>query len=253
MDSHVMHRKLVEETISFMRLNLTSFDRNLSLDSLASRSGFSKSHFIDLFENTTGITPHHFLTSLRMKKAKELLLETSKTATEIALEVGYFSFPTFSRTFSNYVGCSPKNFRKQSSCFSKEAIIRAVSKYNLINDGLKCDYSIKGDVNPPDGIDGAIFVGIFSKGVPQGIPDFGTILIRQRQFHIGFPDAGEIRLLATLVPFDMLDMLNSGEFVPQWVASSKVSTPLPSTVHLELRKTTNIDPPIVMSLRSLLG
>jgi AraC-like DNA-binding protein len=113
-DTVAAREAAVEKVINHIRCNLTdsSWDADLSLDALCRQGGYSKSHFISVFEEVTGTTPHHFLASLRMQRAKDLLLSTNRSVTEISLEIGYNSFPTFSRTFSAIVGLAPSEFRK---------------------------------------------------------------------------------------------------------------------------------------------
>src|SRR6185503_886573 len=59
----------------------------LDLDRIAEIAAVSKFHFVRLFDQVTGTTPHHFLACLRMQRAKELLLSTNSSITDICLEV----------------------------------------------------------------------------------------------------------------------------------------------------------------------
>ncbi len=47
-----------------------------------------------------------------MNKAKLLLVQTHKSITEIAFEVGYANNASFTNIFTDKIGCSPKTFRK---------------------------------------------------------------------------------------------------------------------------------------------
>src|SRR4030066_175369 len=60
------------------------------------------------FDEITGTPPHHFLACLRMQRAKELLLQSESSITDICLEVGYTSLGSFSTTFRELVGFSPQ-------------------------------------------------------------------------------------------------------------------------------------------------
>src|ERR1035437_7975337 len=80
----------------------------LNLDELAQTAAISKFHFVRVFDETTGTTPHQFLSCLRIQRAKELLLKSSSPITEVCLEVGYNSLGSFSSTFSELDGLSPQ-------------------------------------------------------------------------------------------------------------------------------------------------
>jgi transcriptional regulator GlxA family with amidase domain len=102
------HSTIVQRVIAFMRAHL---DATLTLDDLARHAATSKFHFVRIFEEATGKTPHHYLTCLRLQRAKELLLNSDDSIMDVCLDVGYSSHGTFSRTFAFFVGLSPTEFR----------------------------------------------------------------------------------------------------------------------------------------------
>ena len=54
----------------------------------------------------------HYLTGVRIREAKRLLLETQMTISEVALAVGYSSASFFIRSFKKTEGISPSEYRK---------------------------------------------------------------------------------------------------------------------------------------------
>lgn len=72
-------------------------------------------HFVRMFHRETGMSPVRYLTRYRMEKAKELLFTTQHSIGEIARMVGIPSPNMFARTFRNTVGCTPTQFRKEST------------------------------------------------------------------------------------------------------------------------------------------
>ncbi len=58
-----------------------------------------------------GITIFDYVTSVRIERAKHLLLATDRSCTEICFEVGYNNQSYFSRTFKSVVGLTPRQFR----------------------------------------------------------------------------------------------------------------------------------------------
>ncbi|SFF05688.1 Helix-turn-helix domain-containing protein [Paenibacillus algorifonticola] len=86
----------------------------LSLPMLAKRAGMSEGHYTVLFKKETGRTMTSYLRSLRIEKAKLLLLQVKLPAKEVAQKVGFADYFYFSRMFKQEVGCSPTLFKKQA-------------------------------------------------------------------------------------------------------------------------------------------
>lgn len=72
----------------------------------------SPSYFLSLFKKETGTTFVDYLTTVRIEKAKHLLLTTDMTVTEIAYEFGFNNSNYFSNIFRKTVGVSASEFRK---------------------------------------------------------------------------------------------------------------------------------------------
>jgi AraC-like DNA-binding protein len=85
----------------------------LDVHRLARIAHTSEAHFIRTFLATFGETPHRYLQRRRLERAMFLLRETSRPITEIALDVGFASLGTFSRTFRAIVGDTPTAYRKR--------------------------------------------------------------------------------------------------------------------------------------------
>ncbi len=83
----------------------------LSLDQLARTAIMSKFHFLRTFRDVTGVTPGRFLSAVRLEAAKHLLHTTSLNVSDIAAQVGYSSTGSFTRRFTESVGCSPTQYR----------------------------------------------------------------------------------------------------------------------------------------------
>lgn len=89
-----------------------SLTTDLSLSELASECGLSQRHFGRAFKKSVGLSPHRWLTTLRLERAKGLLADTKLSLTEIALDCGFADHSHFTRTFSTAVGCTPGAWRK---------------------------------------------------------------------------------------------------------------------------------------------
>jgi AraC-like DNA-binding protein len=83
-----------------------------TIEELASNIGMSRAAFAKKFTALVGQTVFTYLSNLRIQKAKEMLASSSQFVDDIALNVGYESERAFTKTFSKYVGMTPKQFRK---------------------------------------------------------------------------------------------------------------------------------------------
>lgn len=86
----------------------------LDVASLARVALMSSSHFAREFRRVFGETPYRYLQRRRVERAMFLLRTTSTSVTDTCMAVGFTSLGTFSRTFSEIVGCSPTAYREQA-------------------------------------------------------------------------------------------------------------------------------------------
>jgi AraC-like DNA-binding protein len=84
---------------------------NLSLDTVADMSGFSKFYFSKLFKQFTNVSFYKYVNQKRIDKAAELLTEPKNSVTEVALSCGFSSLSSFIRMFKIIKGCTPTEFR----------------------------------------------------------------------------------------------------------------------------------------------
>lgn len=89
-----------------------NYQENITLSHLAKQHYLSTSRISELIKQTTGQTFVHFLHDLRIRHACSLLVTTEMSVAEIALEVGYSSYKTFSRIFRECKGIVPTEYRK---------------------------------------------------------------------------------------------------------------------------------------------
>jgi two-component system response regulator YesN len=74
-------------------------------------STFRVSHLV---KEHTGLTIQQHIKSIRISKAKELLLETDLSCTDIAYDLGFSDQSYFIRQFKQTTGTTPIKFRKRS-------------------------------------------------------------------------------------------------------------------------------------------
>lgn len=88
-----------------------SLGQNLSISRLAQACGLSRSHFSRAFRGSTGLSPHQWLTQMRIERAKTLLSEPRPVA-EVALDCGFSDQAHLARVFSRLVGLTPSQWRR---------------------------------------------------------------------------------------------------------------------------------------------
>ncbi len=89
---------------------------SLKLEDLARVACLSPSQFHRLFKLETGSTPFKFIEALKLKKAYHILLEGNATVQQLAVDLGYNDYETFSRAFKRTYNFSPDDFQ---SIFAK--------------------------------------------------------------------------------------------------------------------------------------
>lgn len=100
---------LIRNACAFIEGNFDNPD--LTLREAARAVHLSANHFSTVFAQETGITFIGYLTSLRMKRARELLRTTAKRSSEIAAAVGYGDPHYFGYLFKKHMGVSPREYR----------------------------------------------------------------------------------------------------------------------------------------------
>lgn len=85
----------------------------LTVAQLARTAGVSRYHFLRLFRDGFGETPHQYLVRVRLERARKLLAADAASVTEVCMEVGFSSLGSFSALFAKRVGLPPSGYRKK--------------------------------------------------------------------------------------------------------------------------------------------
>jgi AraC-like DNA-binding protein len=88
--------------------------RQIELEDAAGEAGLSPFHFLRLFSNVLGVTPHQYLLRSRLRHAARLLADDDRPITDVAFDVGFGDLSNFVRTFHRAAGVSPLRFRQAS-------------------------------------------------------------------------------------------------------------------------------------------
>jgi AraC family transcriptional regulator len=249
-DTFEAYRTAVERAIGHMKDHLRE---PLDLDQLAHVAAVSKFHLVRVFDEMTGISPRYFLACLRIQRAKELLLEPRASVTDVCIEVGYTSLGSFSNSFRELVGLTPETFRALPKSLTVKQFASAVWQY-LASNRTVSGTALEGLVENPSSARGFIFTGTFTRGVPQGVPFSGTVMVKAGSFRIERPDLPEFYLMAVLIPFTAKLSAMVATLPVGLVASLRVSNPGNSPTEkprLRLRPLRATDPPILLALPAL--
>jgi AraC-like DNA-binding protein len=86
----------------------------INLEDAAAQAGISPFHFLRLFSEVLGVTPHQYLVRSRLRHAARRLADDDSPVTDIAYDVGFADLSNFVRTFGRAAGASPLKFRQAS-------------------------------------------------------------------------------------------------------------------------------------------
>ena len=92
----------------------THSNLSIGLEDAAGQAGISPFHFLRLFSDPLGVTPHQYLVRSRLRHAARRLADDDSPITEIAYDVGFGDLSNFVRTFHRAAGASPLKFRRAS-------------------------------------------------------------------------------------------------------------------------------------------
>ena len=99
----------IANAVSYIERNYANDE--ISLNAVSASVNMSPSYFSTIFAQEMGQTFIEFLTDVRMKKAKELLMCSNKKTSDIGYEVGYKDSHYFSYLFKKTQDCTPKEYR----------------------------------------------------------------------------------------------------------------------------------------------
>lgn len=92
---------------------LAHFRENLSLDMLAQQLGYNKHHISHVIGNTFGCNFRTLLNSYRIQAAREMLLHSSKSISQITFDCGFQTQSAFNRAFLHTCGVTPSEFKSK--------------------------------------------------------------------------------------------------------------------------------------------
>jgi AraC family transcriptional regulator len=245
----------IDEVIAYIHQHIYE---PLLLSQLARHIGYSPYHFTRIFKARIGLSPLYYVSSLRLQKAKDLLLRTNLNVRDIGLEIGQQSLGTFTTRFTERVGLTPSDFR--NSTLQADNHLRSLQQLNDWRTSyptLNQHARIEGTVQAAIPFEGVILIGLFAKPIPEGLPLYGTLLSSLGDFCLTDVKPGTYYLMATSVSWGMqaMDFL-----LPQATLRTRSKEPIivgPYSYVLHQQVTLYPprpdDPPILISLPLLMN
>ena len=110
----------VERTLKYISENFTE---KLSREDMAKNVCLNADYLSRIFRKEAGMSISDYIIKLRMDMAKDLLLNTNLSVTQVSEECGYFNFSYFAKIFKKSFGLSPIEYRKNNVIPKQEKII----------------------------------------------------------------------------------------------------------------------------------
>jgi len=106
--------KLQLKTTTLIKEYLSEhYSEEVSLDTLADLTGYSKTYLCRIFRENTGMTINTYLNKVRIGNAAQLLANTDMDLVEVGRRTGYNNVFHFIKTFKKIVGIPPGSYRKR--------------------------------------------------------------------------------------------------------------------------------------------
>jgi AraC-type DNA-binding domain-containing proteins len=100
-----------EDYVRYAREFIINNFAAVGVEDVASYIGINRSYLTKIFKEETGTSPQQFLMDCKMKRAKQLLVETNISIQQVADTVGYDNALSFTKIFKNLFNMSPSTYR----------------------------------------------------------------------------------------------------------------------------------------------
>jgi len=108
---------------------------SVTLTKLAAACGLSPSHFSREFKKTTGYPPHQWALRNKVSLAKEMMLQTPLSLTEIADACGFVDHSHLSRWFKRVTGVNPKTWQRSHQIVEYDRLFRSPRSTGALTSG----------------------------------------------------------------------------------------------------------------------
>lgn len=181
----------IEKLLDFINDNI---DQPLSVEQLAEKSCWSRWQLQRVFHLDTGLNLAQYVRELKLSLAAEQLLASKRRIVDIAIELGFSSEVSFSRTFKNMFGHSPMAYRRRGQRLGLRTPIKLCSRQSDSSDIAARLLQIRIETRPEFTLNCAsgVISGLFSSApnYQQQVPKIWS------EFFNSLPEAGKMSALA---------------------------------------------------------
>lgn len=255
----------VERVIQTMRARLDEpLASPLTLGEMSEVACLSPFHFTRVFSASTGLPPGEFYAALRLDVAKRRLLTTSLTVTDVCFDLGYTSLGTFGMRFKRLTGLSPLQLRQMADQFTPERLSTQLQRRAecAAAEARRCKPEmdsvgaggVGGIVTAPAEFAGLIFLGLFTRPIPQERPIACATIASPGRFRLtptaGLIADGRYYLFAAALPWSPHPLTYLAPDAGLLVGAGeraivmRAGAPL-APIHIALRSRQLTDPPIL--------
>jgi len=101
----------LNDAIDIIREHIS--DPSFKVDQLIAGLGMSRSPFFRKIKAITGLSPHGFIQTIKLKQAAQLLVKSQMNISEVAFETGFVSLKHFRACFKKQYGLTPTDYIQQ--------------------------------------------------------------------------------------------------------------------------------------------
>ena len=111
-----VQEQISERVIAYVNAHL---QEKITLENVSESLGYSPAYLGRIFREEQGMGFREKVNSSRVEQAARLLVETQKTACEIAQQLGFQQYKRFLGHFKQHYECTPEQYRKRHSSSEK--------------------------------------------------------------------------------------------------------------------------------------
>jgi len=106
--AHCLHQARLRRVLDYISINI---DKEITLAQLAGVAALSMFHFSRTFTRAMGVSPHRYVSRMRLENAMAEIAAGKLSLAEIAFNAGFSSQASFTRAFCRVSGLTPGKYR----------------------------------------------------------------------------------------------------------------------------------------------
>lgn len=103
---------IISNVVEYIEQNISG---NISVSSIANHLHYNPDYLSRAFKNTTGLSLKHYINAKKCSLAQQYLHQ-GYSPYDVCFMIGFNNYSSFSRLFSEIIGCSPKQYQMKYQC-----------------------------------------------------------------------------------------------------------------------------------------